>query len=375
MSRTRNNFIPDKLMVGKFKRDSSKSFLTFHRPTGSFLFSGDFLTYTGYSAVDKPRDSIIAFERDATDAVRKYDNVPTSGFKIGPGRNFRRERCVRISDPRGWNFWIKIDDFLHILNSGISLENGELKAQFVYSCINDEFYNIVNVNSEDYIQATKECEVKEKKRQLIESRKNMKLEEGVVYDYKIAGADYRCIYVGKMKDVVSDGLCTHHQSKGIPEKIFHQEKHVWLILYDSFTKGQYFSPELRFRTGMSNNMYVWDDTNMRPKRYHPLNMQCPLENRKNIWLMTFDDYVGIHSYEFSVANILATPTLDKVKIGDKSTNQSYKVIIPNIARAKLNPLYRMKKDTDYFQVPWTLDDIKTAIIKLSSDFYGCSKLY
>ncbi len=119
-------FIPDKIKVG------------FQNRTG---------TYSGKLAYVIAQDKRGAWRketsweswRDKTIEPQEFENTPTEGFvlnkKVGGYKsdwNFR-QAYSRVHDPRGFEFEIKIDNLLYILEHTNSIKGKGLEGEFVYS--------------------------------------------------------------------------------------------------------------------------------------------------------------------------------------------------------------------------------------------------
>lgn len=362
------NHIPTKIKVGVMKNNSNSKFITLKRRNNGYLFASDFFYYTGYTAVDKPRDPIVAFEREVTDKVRDYDNVPTKGFKLGKAVNFRGYRCVAIYDPRGWVVRIRTNEFLNILQKGTNLNNGILEAEFVYSIIDDCWYNLVIYNSDDYQKATKEDEDKKRRKELRKSKNNMNLVPGKVYDYLIHGIPKRVIYLGQLKNVVAPSFVTYYQNKSqriCSQQNFDLARHVWLKISDSLdTRDRSF--DVRFQ----NSFILYDNLTHSFRRNKPVNLnKVPRDIRSFKW-MFLDDYSTIHNFEFSFMNIFATNSIDTLAIKGESMNQSY---VPE--NATRNRKQYTASIVDKFPIKWTLQELQDAVIKLSNNWWNCYQLY
>lgn len=118
-------FIPKKIKAGFNYSGLERKLLAFLIP--------DFIKYSKsiYLSWKKWRSKNID--------VLLFDNVPTSGFCLGENTDFvyhnvnqTTKICVRLIDPRGFEFEIKTDNFAKILKS-CTIECGKIKGDFVYS--------------------------------------------------------------------------------------------------------------------------------------------------------------------------------------------------------------------------------------------------
>lgn len=375
------NFIPDTIKVGRYKHNSNYLFLTMKRRNGAWLFAGDFVHYTGYTPVDNPRDSIVAFERDATDKVRSYDNVPTRGFKIGLGKVFYNKSCIQIIDPRGWHFCIRTQDFFYLINNGVDITNGELSGEFVYSVIDDSMYNLVLVNSQDYQTAIKESEERERIKKIRSTKGKIELVEGRVYDYLYDKKNTcRAIYMGKMSRAIGWKLANWYKYQKFEDEKFNQERHVWLLLLDKLYESRYLSnyskAEGRFNLQGGNRIIMkYDPAEKCVVRQYDIASWLPLKGEANIINMYFDDYfVGRHNhnFEFRIENIISSAGIDKLLIKSVSENQSYQLEKANTFRTRIHSSF--KDPAVAFPLMWTFEDLKKAILMISEDWFRAHSL-
>lgn len=374
------NYIPERLMVGVYKHDSNYKFLTMKRGHGKgYLFASDFLHYTGYNAVDNPRDSIVAFERDATDKVRFYDNVPTEGFQIEGYKVFKHSSCVKIKDPRGFSTYVLIHNFCQLLANGINVNNSYLQGKFVHSITNDEMYNLIPVDSTSYNLAIKESDEK-KKIKAIKSQP-LNLEVGKVYIYcNKDGKKQRAIYMGKLPRIVGWSTVKWYQSKRYPEKTFEQSKHVWFLLNDElYSKMNRYILQRESRFASFNGyceMTYLTRLNRIERIQNPI-MSCPLKNALSIEAMYFDDYfAGLGNWEFRITNIVANGNIDKLAVNGLSPIQDYRVIKPNNRRLSLTgrPHTYGIDSFDYFPSKWSFDDLLKGCYMISEDWFRSNNL-
>lgn len=145
-----NYFIPEKIEV------------TFKKRSDTFFGKLSYLTYINKHGVLKCSKSWNTWG-DKDIPKESLENIPTSGFMVNKqitrgGYRYRSE-WVRISDPRGFDIEIPIENLIWILDyEGVVKGSKELTGEFVYSWLNEEKLILLPCDSDVYRDSKKETE-------------------------------------------------------------------------------------------------------------------------------------------------------------------------------------------------------------------------
>ena len=145
-----NYFIPEKIEVAFQKRKDTfsgkLSYLTYINKKGILKCSK---SWNNWGDKDIPNESI--------------ENIPTSGFMVNKqitrgGYRYRSE-WVRISDPRGFDIEIPVENLIWILDyEGVVKGSKELTGEFVYSWLNEKDLILLPCDSNAYKDSKRETE-------------------------------------------------------------------------------------------------------------------------------------------------------------------------------------------------------------------------
>ena len=158
-------------------------------------------TYTGKLAyiVYKDKKGVLRKEkswngwRDKSIPVQEFENVPTEGFvlnrKVGDhsyGWN-NRKAWIRIYDPRDFEFEIKVENLIFILEECSAIKGKGLEGEFVYSWDRADLV-LLPVSSQEYKNSIEFTELQTRK----VTKKDMR--EGCIYRTK---DDQEVMYLGR----------------------------------------------------------------------------------------------------------------------------------------------------------------------------------
>lgn len=387
-------FIPETIMCGTSKRDSDYKTITIKKSNGSYLFPSWFESVTGYAAVDKPRDSALLFERDATGRVNYYDNEPTENLKICGTMVMYKELCVIIKDPRGWTTYIPYNHFMNLfIKYHVAVDNNAtLVGKFRYATNSDMSFAIIPDGTQ--IKGMKTwLDIKDERKKL--RSKKVNLEVGKVYDYwdKTYKTYKRMLFLGIHGGIIGNRIMNQYTYKLLPKEVFEKKRYIWLDLHeDSFGVHTglttYCNETGKFDplTGKWYGRYSYDlhrklDNNefvsVKVKdvdRYNTALKPVIQNSYSNINLRDvreftyFDHFIDIpHNYEFSMYNLITLSGIDKAAIDKESSDQSYQPTRPSYRR---NNMIIKKEDLPIFPIKWTLEDLIDASRKLSQHFFN-----
>lgn len=387
-------YIPKTIMCGTSKRDSDYKTITIKKSNGSYLFGSWFESITGYAAVDKPRDSALLFERDATGRVTYYDNEPTENLKICGTMIMYKELCIIIKDPRGWTTYIPHSHFMDLfIKYHVAVDNNAtLVGKFRYATNNDMSVAIIPEGTQ--IKGMKTWIDIENDRKELRSKK-INLVVGKVYNFwdKTYKIYKRMLFLGVHSGIIGNRIVNQYTYKCLSKEVFEKKRYVWLDLhtdsfgsytgltnhynetgtFDPLTSKWYGRYSYDLHRKLDNNEFVAvkiKDTD----RYNRASKSAIQNSYSNINLggvyeySYFDQFIGIpHNYEFSFYNLVTTSGIDKSVIDGESDDQSYTPTHPSYRR---NNMIIKKEDLPIFPIKWTLEDLIDASRKMSQHFFN-----
>lgn len=373
--KTPKYYVPNTILCGLCKNNTSEKIITLKRAYGSYIFPSAFKSATGYDAVDNPRDSIVRFERDATNSIYYTDNVGIENLKILGTSLFNHDVCVDIEDPRGWKIHISTIDFVNLINDcNITISNHHLIGKYVYAVKDGVTFTVIPVNQ--VVDVLTENQIEEAKKE-IKSRK-LTLIPGKVYDYYDARTDsyHRRLYLGKLSNIFGERTIEKHFYKAITLKEFDRVNYVWLDLNNDRldTIGRRL-PYWASTRGLPENKQQFNLHNItcKPNSNELIVTQNVMSSGVDIEGVRFGSYLDhfsekIHNFEFTPYCIETTSTADKALIRGESKNQSYSPRYTSLQRRNMI----CKKDEDIYPIKWTLYEIIDACKKFSIHFYNCN---
>lgn len=385
---TPNYFIPNKILCGCSKYDTNNKVITLKKSIGGYLMPSVFKTLTGYDAIDNPRDSIVAFERDATGKISYYDNVLVENLKVKGVSALNKNLCICIDDPRGWEVKIPYMEFITLITTyNVSISNATLVGKFIYAVHNGSEYMILPENHQ--IKGVVTQDELDEYRKKIRTRK-LNIVPGKVYDYYNKALKYhqRMLYLGHHPRIMGENLLTRYNYKKIPEKLYNDERHIWINLdKDQFGHDRVWTVANHHSHNYVPNTYEiirsCENTNeyevRSVPRYKPPQTNSISLTKGSVVVgqvrefTYFDQYLEhAYNYEFTVDNIVTTGSIDKNLIDCESSDQSYSPSHPSVHRKKVMatgdniPLYPRK---------WSAEELLEACKLISFRYYRTNAVY
>lgn len=366
-------YVPNTILCGLCKTNTSEKIITLKRAHGGYLFPAMFKSVTGYDAIDNPRDSIVKFERDATNSVYYADNNPIENLKILDIGLFNNLDHIWIEDPRGWKMQIPSNDFLKLITEcNITISNHHLIGKYVYAIKNGVSFCVI---PSDYIlDVVTQNQIEEQRKQL-KSRK-LTLIPGKVYDCYVNKYinRHRKLYLGKLSNIFGERAIERHFYKAITLKEFDRVNHVWLDLTnDRLDSRQRHLPYWASR-GIPENkqQFILHNISRKPdsnELFATPNKIMPGIDIEGVEFGTYLDHFSekTHNFEFTPYCIDTSSVIDKCLIYGESENQSYEPTYSSLQRRNM-----VKNDKDMYPVKWTLDEIIEACKKFSIHLYNCN---
>lgn len=367
-------YVPNTILCGLCKTNTNEKIITLKRAYGSYIFPAMFKSVTGYDAVDNPRDSIVKFERDATNSVYYTDNNPIENLKILDIGLFNNDHHIWIEDPRGWKVHIPSNDFLKLITEcNITISNHHLIGKYVYAIKDGISFAVIPANH--IVDVVTQNQIEEQRKQL-KSRK-LTLIPGKVYDCYVnkSISRHRKLYLGKLGNIFGERAIERHFYKCITLKEFDRVNHVWLDLnidrLDTMRRhlpywASLVIPENK-QQFVIHNISRKSDSN---ELFATPNKIMPGIDIEGVKFGTYLDHFSkkTHNFEFSPYCIETSSVIDKCLICGESENQSYEPTYSSLARRNMI----LKNDKDMYPVKWTLDEIIEACKKFSIHLYNCN---
>lgn len=163
-----------------------------------------FIVYTDAAGVLRKQKSWDRW-RDKKIEPKQFDNVPTSGFvlnkKVGDytAHYGGRMAAIRIYDPRDFEFEIKLDNLLYILEETSAIKGKGLEGEFVYAWERDRII-LLPASSREYKASTEFTELQTKKIDKTDMREGClyltKDNEQVMYLGRLNWYQWKTNYIG-----------------------------------------------------------------------------------------------------------------------------------------------------------------------------------
>lgn len=253
MSKT-DYFIPSKIEVSFRKRDDAISgklgYITYYDKRGNLRCKGSWSSWSDKGLVPE-----------------SFENKPTSGFMLNKhltrgGYRFKSE-WVRITDPRGFDVEIPVENLIWILDfEGVVKGSKELTGEFVYSWLNGTSLILLPVDSDFYRESYEETT-----KTISSGIKNKNdLKVGAKYKQEYYGTDV--IFVGNFKFMKDYGkrfetvpLFCSESNKNVLYTISSLKNLKYIIQEDAISSDEIDDITKRFnQTAYSKNF--WDNLSM-----------------------------------------------------------------------------------------------------------------